>query len=391
LTHRLLTALAAVSIVASGALVAAPASTARVLGAGSAAVATTAVTTATTAVATAPPTFYLDGASGSDARAGTSAATAWKSLAKVTAATFRPGTRVLLRRGSTFGKGFTLAESGRLGAPITVSTYGAGAAPVITGGGARGACVLLSGSWLVLDGITADRCGYSGIGVSGDHDTVRNTRVSHHATGIYVKSGSDYGTYTANTLVDNNIENVNTPSPGGDDSGAFGFLIHGDHNMFSRNTVRGSVARSYDWVWDGGAFEIYDGDHNTITGNLAVDNNNFSELGHSKKQSAVVGNVFTRNTIRATCASCSEARGLIVRGAKVKYGPNNGTVFSDNTVQLNGPTARGVTCHAGCTSAILTMRNNTITVTSGHGYAVWSDAAFLQRGNLLHGRVSMGR
>ncbi len=62
---------------------------------------------------------------------------------------------------------------------------------------------------------------------------VRNTRVSRHATGIYVKSGSDYGTYTGNTLVDNNIENVNTPSPGGDDSGAFGFLIHGDHNLFS--------------------------------------------------------------------------------------------------------------------------------------------------------------
>ena len=101
--------------------------------------------------------------------------------------------------------------------------------------------------------------------------------------------------------------------------------------------------------------------------------------------------MFTRNTIRATCASCSEARGLIVRGAKVKYGPNNGTVFSDNTVRLTGPTARGVTCHAGCTSAILTMRNNTITVTSSQGYAVWSDAAFLQRGNLLHGRVSMGR
>jgi Right handed beta helix region len=384
LTHRLLTALAAATVAASAVLVAAPTSTARVLDLSS-------VPAAATAAATAPPTFYVDAASGSDARPGTSAATAWRSLAKVTAATLPPGARVLLRRGSTFGKGFTLAESGRQGAPITVSTYGTGAAPVITGGGAHGACVLLSGSWLVLDGITADRCGYSGIGVSGDHDTVRNTRVSRHATGIYVKAGSDYGTYTANTLVDNNIENVNTPSPGGDDSGAFGFLIHGDHNLFAGNTVRGSVARSYDWVWDGGAFEIYDGDHNTITGNLAVDNNNFSELGHSKKQSAVVGNVFTHNTIRATCASCTEARGLIVRGAKVKYGPNNGTVFSDNSVVLNGPTARGVTCHAGCTSAILTMRNNSITVGSGQGYAVWSDAAFLQAGNLLHGRVSMGR
>jgi hypothetical protein len=373
----MLTALAAVSLAASAAVAAAPASTAR----GIEAAAATAVS----------PTYYVDSVHGSDSRSGTSAATAWKSLAKVTAATFRPGSRVLLAKGSTFGKGFTLAESGRPGAPITVSTYGTGARPVITGGGARGACVLLSGSYVVLDGVAANRCGYSGIGVSGDHDTVRNTRVSGHATGIYVKAGSDYGRYTGNTLVDNNIENVNTPSPGGDDSGAFGFLIHGDHNVFSGNTVRGSVARSYDWVWDGGAFEIYDGDYNTITGNIAIDDNNFSELGHSKKQSSVIGNVYTHNLIRATCASCTEARGLIVRGAGVKYGPDNGTVFSDNTVQLTGPTARGVTCHAGCNSRILTMRNNAITVTAARGYAVWSDAAFLSTGNVLNGRVSMGR
>jgi hypothetical protein len=378
-TRLILTVLAAVSVAASAAVVAAPASTARLLETGAA------------ATTVAPRTYYVDPAGGSDSRPGTSAATAWKSLAKVTSATFTPGSRVLLRSGSTFDKGFTLAESGRPGAPITIAAYGAGDRPVITGGGARGACVLLAGSYLVLDGVAADRCGYSGIGVSGDHDTVRNSYVSRHATGIYVKGGSDFGTYTANTLVDNNIENVNTPSPGGDDSGAFGFLIRGDHNVFSGNTVRGSVARSYDWVWDGGAFEIYDGDHNTITRNVAVDNNNFSELGHSKKQSSVTGNVFTHNSIRAACARCSEARGLIVRGAKVKYGPNNGTVFSDNTVQLTGPTARGVTCHAGCNSGILTMRNNTITVVSATGYAVWSDATFLQGGNVLHGRVSMGR
>jgi hypothetical protein len=36
------------------------------------------------------------------------------------------------------------------------------------------------------------------------------------------------------------------------------------------------------------------------------------------------------------------------------------------------------------------MRNNTITVASARGYAVWSDAAFLQGGNLMDGRVSMG-
>jgi hypothetical protein len=376
----MLTALAAVSLLSSAAVATAPASTA-----------TTPTLRPALAATASPRTYYVDSVRGSDAGAGTSAATAWKSLAKVSSGTFAPGTRILLRRGSWFGKGFELAESGRAGAPITVSTYGSGARPVVSGGGAHGACILLSGSYLVLDNVSAARCGYSGIGVSGDHNAVRSAYVYGHATGIYVKAGSDYGTYTSNTLVDNNIENVNTPSPGGDDSGSFGFLIHGDRNLFSGNTVKGSIARSYDWVWDGGAFEIYDGDYNVITRNTSIDNNNFSELGHSKKQPSVEGNVFTHNTVRATCARCSEARGLIVRGAKVKYGPDNGTVFSDNTVKLTGPTARGVTCHAGCTSAILTMRNNTITVASAQGYAVWSDAAFLQGGNLMDGRVSMGR
>jgi hypothetical protein len=377
----MLTALAAVSLLSSAAVATAPASTAT----------TPTLRPALATTIASPRTYYVDSASGSDSGAGTSAATAWKSLAKVTSRTFAPGTTIRLRRGSWFSKGFELAESGRAGAPITVSTYGSGARPVVSGGGAHGACILLSGSYLVLDNVSAARCGYSGIGVSGDHNTVRSAYVYGHATGVYVKDGSDYGTYTSNTLVDNNIENVNTPSPGGDDSGSFGFLIHGDRNLFSGNTVKGSIARSYDWVWDGGAFEIYDGDYNTITGNLAIDDNNFSELGHSKKQSSVIGNVYTHNVIRATCASCTEARGLIVRGAGVKYGPDNGTVFSDNTVKLTGPTARGVTCHAGCNSRILTMRNNAITVTAARGYAVWSDAAFLSTGNVLKGRVSMGR
>ena len=377
----MLTALAAASLLSSAAVATAPASTAT----------TPTLRPALAATTASPRTYYVDSVRGSDSGAGTSAATAWKSLAKVNSGTFAAGTRILLRRGSWFSKGFELSESGRAGAPITVSAYGSGARPVVSGGGAHGACILLSGSYLVLDNVAAARCGYSGIGVSGDHNTVRSAYVYGHATGVYVKAGSDYGTYTSNTLVDNNIENVNTPSPGGDDSGSFGFLIHGDRNLFSGNTVKGSIARSYDWVWDGGAFEIYDGDYNVITRNRSIDNNNFSELGHSKRQTSVTGNVFTYNNISATCAACTEARGLIVRGDQVKYGPDYGTVFSGNTVQLTGPTARGVTCHAGCTSRILTMRDNAITVKAKQGYAVWSDAGFGQAGNRLVGRVSMGQ
>ena len=42
-------------------------------------------------------------------------------------------------------------------------------------------------------------------------------------------------------------------------------------------------------------------------------------------------------------------------------------------------------------SSILTMRDNAITVNAKQGYAVWSDAGFVQAGNRLSGRVSMGQ
>ena len=222
------------------------------------------------------------------ARPGTSAATAWKSLAKVTAATFAPGTQGAAAPGAARSARASRWPS-RAGPARRSPSRRTGrepdrSSPAAAPGAPASCCPAPTSSWTA-----SPRTGAATAASASAATTTRSgtRRVSGHATGIYVKAGSDYGTYTANTLVDNNIENVNTPSPGGDDSGAFGFLIHGDHNLFSRNTVQGSIARSYDWVWDGGAFEIYDGDYNTITRNLAIDNNNFSELGHSKKQSSV--------------------------------------------------------------------------------------------------------
>lgn len=69
--------------------------------------------------------YYVDAADGSDAAKGTGPATAWRSLAKVSATTFRPGDRILLKAGSTWSDQRLWPKgSGSKGRPITIDAYG---------------------------------------------------------------------------------------------------------------------------------------------------------------------------------------------------------------------------------------------------------------------------
>ena len=349
-------------------------------------------------------TYFVDSMSGSDANSGTSAARPWKSLTRATEARLLPGDTLALAAGQRWANdALDVTESGTATAPITVTRYGSDAQDPEVTGRMDGYCFLVRGSYLVLEHVRAVSCGYrnsgpyGGIAVWGSHDVVRNTYVRGHAVGVFIKAGSDSGLYTHNMLVDNNVENVNTPGSNcsthsaahcGDDSGSFGFLIQGDSNELSWNTVTGSAAPSYDWGVDGGAFEIFNGNANEVHHNIATDNNNFSELGHAPGHSATK-NVFFYNAIRATCgALCREARGLIVRGEASQYGPNTGTVFTNNTFYSDGSAARGITCHARCSSAVLTLIGNVIVVTSKatEAWSVWSDAPFTEASNVLNGR-----
>ncbi|GAA1636138.1 discoidin domain-containing protein [Actinoplanes couchii] len=69
--------------------------------------------------------YYLDATAGSDTAAGTTPATAWKTLAKANATTFAPGDRILLKAGETWrNEQLWPKGSGSAGKPITISAYG---------------------------------------------------------------------------------------------------------------------------------------------------------------------------------------------------------------------------------------------------------------------------
>ena len=80
-------------------------------------------------------TTYYVSAQGDDAQAGTSVATAWRTIDRVNSATFLPGDHVLFRGGETFTGGIWLraASQGTPPQPIVVSSFGVGKATISSG------------------------------------------------------------------------------------------------------------------------------------------------------------------------------------------------------------------------------------------------------------------
>lgn len=79
--------------------------------------------------------YYVDAASGNDSAAGTTSATAWRTLGKVDATTFAPGDRILLHAGQKWAGQLWPKGSGADGQPIVIDAYGTGAKPEIDGAG----------------------------------------------------------------------------------------------------------------------------------------------------------------------------------------------------------------------------------------------------------------
>ena len=80
-------------------------------------------------------TNYYIAANGDDGANGTTPSTAWQSISKFnnSSSLFTPGTTVYFNKGDVFDGTINVPKSGASGSPITLSAYGTGAKPIITG------------------------------------------------------------------------------------------------------------------------------------------------------------------------------------------------------------------------------------------------------------------
>ncbi|RVX40204.1 parallel beta helix pectate lyase-like protein [Nonomuraea polychroma] len=331
------------------------------------------------ASAQAGTTYYVDSRAGDDAAAGTSATAPWKSLDKINAADLKPGDTVAVKRGSTFTGTLTLAATGTAGRPISIKAYGKGPLAKISGDDTD--CVVISGAYWRVSGLRASGCRWAGFQIDGDHNELSGVQADRNIAGVFVTASGSRNTVRDSVLTDNNRMSVN--DDGGDnDSGAFGVLLNGDDNVVTGNTITGSFAKSQDYGTDGAAVEIFNGDRNRVTHNVARNNETFTELGAQKGKTAT-GNVFAFNVVTS-----SRSRGsfLITRGSRHIVGPVKGTVAVHNSVYLPAKDTVGWSCHDGCSPSILKLRNNVIVV---GGAAGWEDGKGAdESGSVYQGRTA---
>jgi hypothetical protein len=77
--------------------------------------------------------YYVNATTGNDGNAGTSPASAWKTISKLNAASFLPGDNIYFERGEVWREQLTVPSSGSSGNPITFGAYGTGEKPLING------------------------------------------------------------------------------------------------------------------------------------------------------------------------------------------------------------------------------------------------------------------
>ncbi|MGE5053900.1 MAG: polysaccharide deacetylase family protein [Acidobacteriota bacterium] len=95
-------------------------------------------------------TSYYVSNGGADGNNGTSAGTAWRTLARVNAQTFAAGDTIYLQRGGIWREPLIPPSSGTSGNPIKFDAYGSGVAPMITA--ATPMPFINDGSWTNVDG-----------------------------------------------------------------------------------------------------------------------------------------------------------------------------------------------------------------------------------------------
>ncbi|MEW5805301.1 MAG: choice-of-anchor Q domain-containing protein [Patescibacteria group bacterium] len=245
-------------------------------------------------------TYYIAN-NGSDVNDGTSEFSPWQSLSRAKSVNLQPGDKLLFQRGSTWTGELTITRSGQANNPITIGAYGSAIAkPTFQNpGGTWNHAIELWGDYILVEDVLVKDTKEAGISieVGADYNTIRNIEAVSTGQAILVRGTHNLIT---NNYIHDGIMVVNTQG-GDDDFGANGIVIRSANNEVSYNQIINCRAPSYDYGYDGGAFEFYSTsstpgnmDNNYIHHNFVQGCNGFMEVG-GKNPKSMRNNIIAYN------------------------------------------------------------------------------------------------
>ncbi len=159
---------------------------------------------------------------------------------------------------------------------------------------------------------------------NADASRIVGNDISGTGTGVYLNGGGRLAVIADNRIHDNDVLIRNTPG-GDDDYGANGITFSNVSALpgavATKNVITDNAGPSSDYVYDGGAFEIYNSSNVQILANTIANNENVLETGTSPDGSNplgdCVGNVFAGNEAsgRSAGSGLDRSVGLILRCA----------------------------------------------------------------------------
>jgi hypothetical protein len=243
----------------------------------------------------------VDAAAGNDANDGKATSRSWKTLARITSATFQPGDVVAFKRGQTWTGSATVAESGTASNPITLAAWGTGTPPTLTNPGQLNMLVL-NGSYVRVTQLTfragvefdnSDGLGISGPKYRGSGAVVTSATGAHAEifdneftdVGIGVKAYGQYAIIHHNTFHDLRIA-YRGPDSGTETSyGAVGVSVNNSNIEVAWNRFVNCRSTDSPYGADGGAVEVegfdFTKDHLTIHHNFSSGSQGFLEVTES--------------------------------------------------------------------------------------------------------------
>jgi hypothetical protein len=293
--------------------------------------------------------YYVDSVSGNDNNSGAQNSP-WKTIGKVSAASFQPGDTIYFKRGTSYSGCVTINGDGTANDPITITAYGSGNAPRFTNpnySNNNGNAMRIRGDYQVVENLyfhhTAPApsgdvpfsrvwaVGALHISLGNDYVTVRNNEFANNAKAIQ--------SYSQNSVITNNyIHDANTTQQSGFLSypywGPIGIQLGIGNQEVSYNTIVHMYAEGGAFGSDGGALEIDDGrnhkDNIHIHHNTTFHNMGFVELSYwDDIQKMSSNNIVIENNVSRDYQSFllwwAPTSGSIVK--------NNTIIRSDNQVQ----------------------------------------------------------